>query len=61
MGGYDEIGRHAGFRFLCRKACGFESRYPYQSSTGFNKESVELIIILKEPWEIIIQKLMKGF
>ena len=28
--GYDEIGKHAGFRFQCRKACGFESHYPYQ-------------------------------
>ena len=27
--GYDEIGKHAGFRFQCRKACGFESHYPY--------------------------------
>ena len=29
--GYDEIGKHAGFRFQCREACGFESHYPYQS------------------------------
>ena len=27
--GYDEIGKHAGFRFQCREACGFESHYPY--------------------------------
>ena len=25
ISGHDEIGRHAGFRFLCRKACGFKS------------------------------------
>ena len=28
-GGYDEIGKHAGFRFQGRDACGFESHYPY--------------------------------
>ena len=28
----DEIGRHAGFRFLCLKACGFESRAGHQKS-----------------------------
>ena len=27
--GYDGIGRHARFRFLCREACGFESHYPH--------------------------------
>ena len=27
--GYDGIGRRAGFRFLCRKACGFDPHYPY--------------------------------
>ncbi len=26
--GYDGIGRHARFRFLCREACGFKSHYP---------------------------------
>ena len=28
--GYDEIGRHARFRFSCSNALGFESPYPYQ-------------------------------
>ncbi len=28
--GYGGIGRRAGFRFLCRKACGFDPHYPYQ-------------------------------
>ena len=28
--GYDGIGRRAGFRFLCREACGFDPHYPYQ-------------------------------
>ena len=28
--GYDEIGRHARFRFSCSDALGFESPYPYQ-------------------------------
>ena len=27
--GYDGIGRRAGFRFLCREACGFDPHYPY--------------------------------
>ena len=30
MCGCDGIGRHAGFRFLCREACGFESLHPHQ-------------------------------
>ena len=29
--GYGGIGRRAGFRFLCRKACGFDPHYPYQT------------------------------
>ena len=33
--GYDEIGKHAGFRFQCRKACGFESHYPYHVGASF--------------------------
>ena len=28
--GHDGIGRRAGFRFLCRKACGFKSHCPHQ-------------------------------
>ena len=32
--GYDGIGRRAGFRFLCREACGFESHYPQEMRTG---------------------------
>ena len=28
--GCDGIGRHAGFRFLCCEACGFESLHPHQ-------------------------------
>ena len=27
--GYDGIGRHAGFRFLCLTASGFKSPYPH--------------------------------
>ena len=27
--GRDEIGKHVGFRILCRKACGFESHRPH--------------------------------
>lgn len=33
--GYDGIGRRAGFRFLCRKACGFDSHYPYHVDAKF--------------------------
>ncbi|VXB42380.1 hypothetical protein PSCLAVI8L_130717 [Pseudoclavibacter sp. 8L] len=29
--GSGEIGRHAGFRFLCFRACGFKSRLPHCS------------------------------
>ncbi|CAK7256074.1 protein of unknown function [Shinella sp. WSC3-e] len=29
--GYGEIGRHARFRFWCRKAWEFKSLYPHQS------------------------------
>ena len=29
--GYDEIGRHARFRFSCSDALGFESPYPYHN------------------------------
>lgn len=29
--GYDETGRLAGMRGLCRKACGFESHYPHHA------------------------------
>lgn len=29
--GYGEIGRHARFRILCRKACRFKSCYPHQT------------------------------
>ena len=28
--GYGGIGRRAGFRFLCRKACGFDPHYPHK-------------------------------
>ena len=31
--GYGGIGRRAGFRFLCCKACGFESHYPHHVGT----------------------------
>ena len=30
--GHDEIGRHAGFRFLCRKALGFKSPCPHHEN-----------------------------
>lgn len=29
--GCGEIGRHARFRFWCRKVCGFESLHPHNS------------------------------
>ena len=29
-----EIGRHVGFRFRCRKVCGFKSRRSYQTLGG---------------------------
>ena len=32
--GHDEIGRHARFRFLCRKALGFKSPCPHQPPRG---------------------------
>ena len=32
--GYGGIGRRAGFRFLCCKACGFESHYPHHCQKG---------------------------
>lgn len=32
--GYGEIGRRARFRFLCRKAYGFESLYPYHDTVA---------------------------
>ena len=34
IGGYGGIGRRAGFRFLCRKACGFDPHYPYHTGAS---------------------------
>ena len=33
--GYGGIGRRAGFRFLCRKACGFDPHYPHPKTALF--------------------------
>ena len=50
--GYDGIGRHAGFRFLCREACGFESHYPYhekgsREAAFFNSIRLRRVILLR--------------
>ena len=43
--GYGEIGRHARFRFWCRKAWEFKSLYPHQGSFvaggGLRKSALE--------------------
>lgn len=53
--GYDEIGKHAGFRFQCRQtACGFESHYPYHvgasdillAPTFYKSQSVLILPLL---------------
>ena len=37
--GCGEIGRHARFRFWCRKVCGFESLHPHNSN--FNRKILQ--------------------
>ena len=52
--GYDGIGRRAGFRFLCRKACEFDPHYPYHvganvisfAPTFFKSQNALILLLL---------------
>ena len=37
--GYGGIGRRAGFRFLCRKACGFDPHYPHKRKSAMSSQN----------------------
>ena len=57
--GYGGIGRRAGFRFLCRKACGFNPHYPYHVGTScarsdflFHKKSVTRFTVPPFPQKV---------
>ena len=52
--GYGGIGRRAGFRFLCREACGFDPHYPYHKST---------VILIELRWTFSMpeNRLIQGF
>ena len=60
--GYGGIGRRAGFRFLCRKACGFDPHYPYHF-TQKNRLKWRFFCVFCSifvSWTIAVQRRFQG-
>jgi hypothetical protein len=47
--GYGGIGRRAGFRFLCREACGFDPHYPYHKNRCGKNGAAAVFLYKKIP------------
>ena len=68
MRGYGGIGRRAGFRFLCRKACGFDPHYPHHKErrdevaplfVDFDRRNKGLLGFLESKWYALYEVMLR--
>ena len=62
----DGIGRHAGFRFLCREACGFKSHllhFGYRATGGYvgKPQGSVMIDLMSTAWAAVLIGMLRRF